>query len=293
MNADGDSYGYYRPRPRHLLLKTLIILALIAGIFGAAAYFSYTLFLEPKQALEDEKAGGAAPAPPDPTVPEFEKCVALKNQHRLVEARSALEHFIETCPASTKLDAAREALGEVNVDIFFSATAAPEKQAYTIQRGDALAKIEKKLKVPAEMIMRSNNLDDPRRLSVGQVLYVSHPKFSVVISRKEKTITLYNNGKFFKRYRARAWNVPASRTSAAINTRVTETMAWKNGQRVALGTRDYLGAAHWVQIAAASYTLYTDPAEGGEKAPAGIVLGAEEMQELSALLSRGVPVTIE
>ena len=62
---------------------------------------------------------------------------------------------------------------------------------------------------------------------------------------------------------------------------------------MALGSREYAEASHWVQFAASNYTLYTDPAEGGEKAPAGIVLGAEEMAELSALLSRGVPVTIQ
>ena len=52
-------------------------------------------------------------------------------------------------------------------------------------------------------------------------------------------------------------------------------------------------ASHWVQFGASSYTLYPDPAEGGEKAPTGIMLGFEELAELSALLSRGVPVTIQ
>lgn len=288
-----DTIGYSRPRSRHLLLKTLVILFLIAAIGLGGWLGIYLLFIAPQQALKDETAAGSPTPPPDPTIPEFQKVVAIKNQHKLVEARAALEHFIENYPASTKLDEAKDALGQVNVDIFLSATPAPEKENYVIQRGDALAKIERKLKVPGEMIMRSNNIDDPRRLRVGDTLYVSHPQFSIIINRKEKTITLYNAGKFFKRYRAKEWNVPPSKTNPKIETRVSDIAAFKNGQRVPYGSRDYIGSSHWVQFSASNYTLYTDPAEGGEKPSAGIVLGAEEMEELSALLKRGIPVTIQ
>ncbi|MEA3187913.1 MAG: hypothetical protein QOD99_1743 [Chthoniobacter sp.] len=275
------------------MFKALVILVLIAVIAGGATYFSYEMFVRPKEAMKEEIAFGTPTPPPDPTIPEFEKCVAIKNAHKLVEARTAFQAFIENYPGSTKLEDAKDAIGELNVDIFFSATASPEKQEYTIQRGDALAKLEKRFKVPGELIMRSNNLEDPRRLSIGQVLYISHPQFAVVISRKEKKITLYNQGRFFKQYRAKQWLVPPGKNNAAVTAKVTEMPAWVNGARVAFGTKEYATASHWVQLSASSYTLFTDPAEGGEKAPAGITLSAADMQELSALLSRGVPVTIQ
>lgn len=275
------------------MLKALVILVLVVAIFGGAAFVGYDMFVRPRQELKEETAFGTPTPPPDATIPEFERCLKIKNEHKLVEARSAFENFLANYPSSTRLEEAKEALGELNVDIFLSATPSPEKEEYTIQRGDALAKIEKKLKVPGELIMRSNNLEDPRRLSIGQVLYISRPRFAVVIVRKEKKVTLYNQGKFFKQYRARGWNVPASKNNAAITTKVTELPAWLKGARVAFGTKEYAIASHWVQFTVSNYTLYTDPAEGGEKPPAGIVLSASEMQELSALLSRGVPVTIE
>ncbi len=274
------------------MLKALFILILAAAIFGGAAYFGYDLFIKPQQELKEEAAFGTPTPPPDPTIPAFEKCMALKNQHKLVEARAAFENFIENSPGSTKLEAAKDAIGEINVDIFFSATPSPEKEQYTIQRGDALIKIEKKLKVSGELIMRSNNLEDPRRLSIGQVLYVSHPEFVVVINRKEKMITLYNHGKFFKQYHAKTWAVPPPKNNAPITAKVANVAAWNHGSRVAFGTKEYAGASFWVQLSAANYTLFTDPAEGGEKTAAGIALSATDMQELSALLTKGVPVTI-
>jgi hypothetical protein len=143
------------------------------------------------------------------------------------------------------------------------------------------------------LLTRSNNLDDPRKLRIGQVLIVSHPQFSLVITRKDKTVTLLNRGKFFKQYPVKSWNVPETKTALPANVKVKEKIAWKKGARVAFGSKDYAGSSRWVSLTAPGYTLYTDPAEGGEKAPSGIAIGAEDMEELSTLLTVNVPVTME
>lgn len=274
-------------------IKALILLTLIVVIFGGAWWATYRMFIKPQQEIKAEAEFGTPTPPPDPTVPEFEKIMAVKAQGRLVEARSELENFISNYPASTKLEAAKDALGECNVQIFLSAIPAPEKEAYTIQRGDVLAKIERKMKAPGELIMRSNGITDPRKLRIGDVLYVSHPKFSIVISRKQKKVVLYNQGKFFKQYKPLAWNAPAAKNTVPITAKVTDVASYKNGQRVAYGTRDFGGGTHTIRVSSSGFSIFTDPAEGGEKVPAGIVLSAQETGELSALLSRGVPVTIE
>jgi LysM repeat protein len=124
----------------------------------------------------------------------------LKNDHQWQDARAAYEHFLETYPASTKLDAAKDDLGEINMAIYFSGGPSPDKDAYVIKPGDTLARIEKKLKAPGDVIMRSNGITDPRRLRVGDTLYVSHPDFSIVIDRKTQIVTLYNHARFFKQY---------------------------------------------------------------------------------------------
>jgi hypothetical protein len=73
---------------------------------------------------------------------------------------------------------------------------------------------------------------------------------------------------------------------------VSEVASFVNGLRVAFGSREYDEATHMVQISPPGYTLYTDPAEGGGKAATGIALSGSDMDELSALLTHGVPVTI-
>lgn len=279
------------------LLKTLVIVALCAGILGGAGYFAYDLYFKPRMEAREETAKGPAPPPPDPGLPAFEKCTKLKKDGHLVEARTAFEQFLDNYPNSTKIEDAKDALGEINTDLFFSATPSPDKEQYVVQRGDALAKIEKKLKTTAELIMRSNNLDDPTKLQIGQVLLVSHPDFSMIINRKIKSITLLNNGKFFKRYKVKSWAAPAPKNSAPIDAKVTEKIAWKNGQRVAFSTKDFAGSARWIQLSAAGYTIYTEPLEQeagtANKPPGGIALAAEDAEELSTLLNRGVPVRIE
>lgn len=278
-------------------MKALIILILFVAIFGTAAYFAYDIFFAPKQLLKEEVAQGAPPPPPDPSLADFEKCVQLKKEGKPAEAQKALETFIDENPRSTKVDDARDALGEVNIELFFSKTPSPEKEQYVVQRGDTLSKIHRKLKTTPEQIMKQNNLSDPTKLQIGQVFIVAHPEFSVVISRKEQKVILLNRQKFFKQYKVKTWNAPAPKNpkkiAAPMSGKVVELIAWKSGQRVAFGTREYAGSSRWVSVSVPGFTLYTDPEEGGEKAPAGLALTAAQMEELSTLLARGVPVRIE
>ncbi len=286
--------NYRRAQRGNIFLKGLFILALTAAVFGGGAYFTYKLFIEPQQNLKDETMASASMTPPpDLTIPEYEKCLELKNNHQWVDARAAYEHFIETYPASTKLDAAKDDLGEVNVAIYFSGGPSPDKDAYVIKPGDTLARIERIMKIPGDVIMRSNNITDPRRLTIGDTLYVPHPDLTLVIDRQAKMVTLYNHARYFKQYHPTAWNAPSPKGSPPpILGKVEEVVSMRDGVRVAFGSRDYDDSIHQVAISPPAYSLYTDPSEGGQKSGAGITFSDSDMDELSALLTRGVPVTI-
>jgi len=276
-----------------LIIKALIILALAVAVFGGGAYCTYTLFIEPEQELKAETAVGAPTPPPDPTIQEYNRILQIKNDRDWPDARVAYEHFLETYPASTKADAAKDDLGEINVSIFFSGGASQDKEAYVIRPGDTVARLEKKLKVPGDEIMRWNGITDARRLRPGDTLYISHPDFSIVIDRKTRLVTLYNHARYFKQYHPITWSASMPRGNPApIACKVTDIAATRNGVRLAPSSRDYDDASHQVQISAPGYSLHTDVAEGGEKTGSGITLSASDMDELSALLSRGVPVTI-
>ncbi len=274
------------------LVKALILLALSAAIFGPAGFFAYELFVKPQRAEKEELAMGTPAPPPDPSLADFAKCEELRMSGNLVESRNAYASFVERNPNSTRIEDARDALGRINTAIFFSTYPAPEKLEYNVQKGDVLMKIATKMKTTSELIMRSNNMGGTM-LHVGQQLLISQPAFSIIINRKEKRVTLLNDGKFFKQYSALTWTAPAARTSAPLTGKVREKIAWKNGQQVALGSKDYPGSARWVEVGVAGYTLFSQGDGKTAKPPGGIELAQEDMEELSTLLSRNVPVTIE
>jgi len=265
----------------HWIVKALILLLLCAAVFGPIGWFAWEYLIKPYQPPPEEERM----APQDVSVPEFERVMDFVREHRRsVEARNALEHFMETYPFSGKMPEARKALGEVNTDIFFSATPAPEKVRYEVQRGDSLDKIKRRLKTSDELIMRCNNLEDPRRLRIGQVIVVTPSDFSLIIDRKERTVTLLNGGKFFKEYPAVSWNAPAPARgveSAPLSAKVTRKLAWNKDALVHFGSKEYAGSNRWVETSIKGYTLYT---EGGRKPSAGIGMEPEDMEEISTLV---------
>ncbi len=275
------------------IFKTLTILGLSTAVFGSAGWFGYQLIVKPQQAPPGELAAGKSAPPPDPSLPDFEKTMKVASGRDLVKTRDALERFIENYPFSTKLDETRKALGKVNSDIFFSTVDSPDKVRYEIRSGDALGKIERKLKTTGELIMRCNNLDDPRRLRIGQVLLVTPADFSVTVDRKTRVVTLFNQGKFFREYAAQSWNVPAPKKGTEkqpIAAKVTRKMAWRDGNPVNFPAKEYMGSDRWVETSAKGYAFFT---EGGQKPVYGIGIAPDEMEEISTLLKQGVPVNIK
>ena len=162
--------------------------------------------------------------------------------------------------------------------------------------GDVLAKIARKLKTTPEMIMRMNNMSGTM-LRIGDKLLISHPDFSMVIQRKANLIVLLNHGAFFKQYHVREAKLP-QKQPAKITAKVAETMAWKGGKRVGLGTKEYLASTKWIRLAGApAYTLYavpdaTHPNLDQPAPPTGLGLAAMDLEELSTLVNNRTSVTI-
>lgn len=293
------------PSPHRPVIKALIILVLVVGIFGAAAFWGYELFLRPTAELQEEKLLPPEPPPPDPTLPDFQRVVALQKQRKLLEARAGFLQFIEQNPQSSKIEEAYDRLGEVNTDIFLSTVEAPEKQKYIVKSGDVLNKVAGRLKTTPELIMRSNNLSSTM-LRIGQELVVSPGEFSLVIRKRAKKVVLLNSGKFFKQYPIRTLPAPppagAKKTGLAaghkLTGKVNEKIAWgPSGQRVTFAEKEYAEASHWIVFNIGGHTLFSEPGEGGgitaTRPPTGIGLAPEHVEELAALLRKGDPVTIE
>jgi len=280
-------------------VKALIIIFLILGIFGGAAYVGYRTFLQPQIALKKEKALPPQPPPPDPALPEFNRCVAIRKGGKVVEARDAFYAFLEHNPQSSKAEDAKNLLGEINSDILLSTMAAPEKQVYVVQKGDVISRVAAHLKTTGELIVRANNLQGPM-LRIGQKLAISPAQFSLVISRKTDKVTVLNKGKFFKQYAVLEWppshaKKTVSKGAPKVVGKVTDKISWLNGTRVTFMEKGYITSTHWVQINIAGCTLHSISDDNSAQKPpgGGIRLTPDALDELDAMLAKGDPVTLE
>jgi LysM repeat protein len=193
------------------------------------------------------------------------------------------------------VEEAKDLLGEVNVDILLSRVPSPEKQEYIVKPGDVLAKISHKLKTTPELIMRMNNLNGTM-LHIGERLLISNPDFAIIIQRKTKLVVLLNHGAFFKQYHIREEKL-GPKQPAKINTKVAETMAWRNGKRIGFGTKEFIGSTRWIRLAAPGYIIYSMPDAShpniDQPSPAsGLGLAAVDVEELSSLVNSRTAVTI-
>jgi len=278
-------------------MKWVFVLLLALAIFGGAAWFGYNTFVKEEIEVKKEQRGEVTPPPVvDVSLPEFQAAVKLRQDEKLTEARDALVAVIQKYPARKHLDEARDILGEVNTTILLSRRPSPEKTEYIVKPGDVLAKIARKLQTTPEMIMRMNNMSGTM-LRIGDKLLISHPDFSMVIQRKAKLVVLLNHGAFFKQYHVREAKLP-QKQPAKIMAKVAETMAWKGGKRVGLGSKEYLASTKWIRLAGApAYTLYAMPDASHPNLdqpppPTGLGLAAVDLEELSTLVNKTTPVTI-
>ncbi len=278
-------------------MKWLFAFLLALVIFGSAGYFGYLVILKPELAIKAEKSGAIADTPRiDVSLPEFEAAAKLRQEGKLAEGRDALVAFLRKYPTSPRSEEAKDLLGEINMTILLSKYPSPEKTEYVVKRGDVLARVAAKNKTTPELIMRTNNLSGIM-LQIGDRLLISHPEFSLFIQRKEGSIVLLDKGMFFKRYRARSIKLPP-KPAPRVTTRVAEILAWRDGKRVGFGTKEYLGSARWIRLAAPGYVLFTEPTAGSaqpggvEPPPNGFGLAAAEIEELSGLVNSKTAVTI-
>jgi LysM repeat protein len=278
-------------------MRWLFVLLLALLIFGGAAWFGYNTFVKEEIAVKKEQSGEVTPPPAvDISLPEFQAAVQLRQDGKLTEARDALIGFIQKYPSGKHVEEARDLLGEINVDILLSRHPSPEKTDYIVKSGDVLAKISRKLKTTPELIMRMNNMSGTM-LHIGEHLLISHPDFAIVIHRKVNLVVLLNHGAFFKQYHVREAKLPPKQP-AKITAKVAETMAWKGGKRVGLGSKEYLASTKWIRLAgAAGYTLYSVPDAARPNLeqpppPVGLGLAATDVEELGSLVNSRTPVTI-
>lgn len=279
-----------------MIAKTLVILLLIAAIFGGVSYSVYELYLKPKQLDIQEKETLAVPAPAPPPDPSLAAFDLLKPtiEANTPEMQSALSQFLSSYPESPMASNARAVLGRINALQLLSPIPSPDKTAYVVVSGDSLSKISGKTKVGAELLYRANGLSTIN-LKIGQQLLIPQIKTQLVINSEASTLTVNNGDIFFREYPIRSLKLPAA-VQGKMEAKVADRVAMKDSKRVAFGTKDYDTSEKFVILDASGITIRAMPAALPDgtlpPAPLGIGVDPSDAEEIFVLTTRGTPVSI-
>ncbi len=277
----------------NIFAKLLIIAGLVVIIFGGGAFAAYELLFKKPPGIGKAGAQPVVTPTPDPVPGLFAEA---KNQIAggdVNQAKTTLISLIQAFPKSPAIDDVKRALGDLNIQQFFSPEPGPGKTEYVVVPGDSMGRVARKTRVPEELLMRANGLETIR-LQPGQRFIVPTGQFSIVLNTKDKDLTLLNHGVFFRWYKPVSFEMPSKLTGG--QAKITEKLAWSGGNRVAFGDKKYIGSSRWIVINRTGLTLYseTNPASPNIQPPnTGVMLASQEMDELFALVGKNTPVTIE
>lgn len=285
---------------------TTVLLA--AAIIAGAIYFGRVV----------SRPEGGMPKVPwvkyvHPNVKALKDAKALRTAGRLHEARDLCVRALLTAPLSPVTLELRDMLGSINTELFFQQEPSPRKEIYTVNRGDALASIARKLRSSTDAIMRINQLDSTL-IRPGDQLLVPRLDFTITIDLPRERIVLHDGHGFFTQYPIAAADLPPTRATR-LETKVRAKTFLADGQPVARGSDPAQSATPWIFLQRSGYVLYgvdekggvteseiaieenatdekTSAAEDPNRPPQGIAMLKEHIAELELLIRRGTPVTV-
>lgn len=294
------------------VLKSVIVLALAITVFGGGAYLACNV-LDPYRALAGLKVPSITYKPPIAVA--LENARKLHAAGKLAEAQQLLRKQLRIYPRRPEAKDARELLGDIDTEMFFSTAVPFGKTEYVVRRGDTLWRIAHKLDSTPAAIMRTNSMKSDR-LQPGDKLLVPNLDFTVTLDLPNERAVVHSGDAFFKQYPIAAINLPR-RVQRSITTKVSTTSFWKDGKRLVHPTEaERAESTPWVYLGSGDYILYGVSEEEGvadetvelaannsaatnsaantdpDTPPRGIALLKEDLAELQLLIDRGTPVTI-
>ena len=286
------------------IAKLIIVVLLALVVFGGGSYFIYDSF-HPYRRFAN------MPPPPTwvhPMVAQIKKARQLRAEGKLVEAQQLLLRQLHLDPNAPPHKEARQLLGEINTEMFFSPDHLFGKSEYVVRRGDSLWRIAHKLNSSPDLIRRTNNLESDR-LHPGDRLLVPEADFTLTLDLPNERAVVHHGDGFLTQYPIVSVDLPRSHRTEII-TRIAGSTFWKDGERLKSPTAEERAASTpWIRLGHSGYILYgvsgedevTDSAvqisdEGKDKnpdyPPNGIALWKDDLEQIETLLERGTPVTI-
>lgn len=322
-----DLESYSQPARRPWLL---VILAVIGGILLARHFRSERVEpeaerVEPVAAAVEVAAVPARTAPSRPVVvsremktvvegteviPEakvrelMERAVRLQRDGDFVAAREVYYEALNGCRDAALRGELESRLGAINVILTTSPRMMPEKVEYVVERGDFIQRIARKFGTTVELIQQSNQISNPNLIKAGDVLRVLKADFKIEASKARNDLTLYMDGRFFKRYRVGTGKFGRTPVGTfEIYDKIVEPVWWRpDGREVPYGDPENILGTRWLAIRATGDTpavrgygihgTWNNESIGKAESAGCIRMRNEEVEELFMLVPNGTVVTI-
>lgn len=225
----------------------------------------------------------------EPGEKAFQKAHELIALGQLVEAREKLTAIVNLYPASSSASTARRIVGEMNLDEILSPAHPEGKQVHVVKRGDSYLGIAGKYKTSLDLMLQLNGMMELGSLQPGDELVVMPLEYRLLIDSRQKTISLWEGGRFIRDYPIAHLSTGAP--LKAGRTTVSSKAGYLDGKRVMPEAKGYRGADKVLQLA--SPAIQIRPIKEAETAlPRGIYLAPADVEELVLLTRIGNEVEI-
>jgi len=243
-------------------------------------------------------------APPGPaTAPEdaLTRAKALLAHGKRLEARKLLSRLYRDGSASQR-EGALALLNEINRELVFNPRCFEGASVHVVKAGENPTTIARQYGVSAELILRLNGIEDPRRLRIGQRLKVLPGRRELLVDKSDFRLALFIDGQFIKEYRV---GIGKDERTPAGEFTIEEKLVepdWypPEGGVIHYGEPGHLIGDRWMGFAdrpgATGLGIHgtIDPASIGTKSSNGCIrLHNGEMRELYDLTTVGTRVIVQ
>lgn len=222
--------------------------------------------------------------------------ISLKNRDE-VRAKKNLDLVMKT-PNSPARSEAEFLIGDLNMKTLKSPDLAPGDETYTIKAGDTLSRISSRLKVPIDLLSGINDLDDPRALTIGRQIRVPRLNITIEINKSERTLIVYNNEEFLKKYRVglpqNDSSLPKKKYAVKKKSKGSDYRDPSDNKVIKAGQSGNPYGSRFIELAQGTAIHGTDDnSKVGKLLSIGTVtMTNQDVEEVYALVQTNTPVTV-
>lgn len=196
-------------------------------------------------------------------------------------------------------------IGICSIELFTTPRPMNGKVVYVIKDGDTLTGIASNYNCPVDLIMKSNDIQNANAIRPGdRLIFPNHPNFSIKVSKTENTLTLFLDGRLFKKYIVGTGKFGKTPVGTFKTGFRQKDPAWYpgNGPGIPFGDKENILGTRWIPLIPTGDTIrvdsygihgtWEDNTLGQQSSNGCVRMSNKDVEELSMLIPKNTPVEI-